>query len=144
MNTVFVLMSLSSIIGGWRFLGQYWVHKTILSLFGASLILTDFYQHAPIDSMLEYDIREDEIHSLFAKTTGWTFTIFAVSLGFICKYKSHQLLAIFIGIIAVILSLLMFHPSINYLMGIWQRLMFILTFGWLIYAFRKYELKNIS
>jgi len=144
MNVVFVLLGVSSIIGGWRFLGKYWFHKIVLISFGTSVILTAFYQHAPIDNLLEYSVKEDEMHSLFAKTTGWSFTIFAVATAFISKYRIQQILAISIAVIAVLLSLMMFHPDTESLMGIWQRTMFILSFGWMIYVFRNYALRGFD
>jgi hypothetical membrane protein len=144
MNVVFLLLGTASIIGGWRFLGKYWFHKIALIGFGASVILTAFYQHAPIDNLLEYSAKEDEIHSLFAKTTGWFFTIFAVATAFISKNRSQQILAISIAVLAVLLSLMMFYPKTENLMGVWQRMMFILSFGWMIYTFRNYELNEID
>jgi len=144
MNVVFVLLGTTSIIGGWRFLGKYWFHKIALIGFGASVILTAFYQHAPIDNLLEYNTKEDEMHSLFAKTTGWSFTIFAVAIAFISKNRSQQILVISIAVLAVLLSLMMFYPKTENLMGVWQRMMFILSFGWMIYTFRKYELRAVD
>jgi hypothetical protein len=46
-----------------------------------------------------------------------------------------MILPIMIGVLATILSLLIF--KVENLTGIWQRLMFITTFGWMIYEFNK-------
>jgi hypothetical protein len=76
-----------------------------------------------------------DIHSLFASTTGFSFTVLAISTAFIKEGKSEMILPIMIGVLATILSLLIF--KVENLTGIWQRLMFITTFGWMIYEFNK-------
>ncbi len=148
MNFTFALMGLTSIYAGWTHYSKYWLNKLLLVCFGISLVLTAIYSHAPINPTLTFSIREDELHSLFASTTGFSFTILAISTGFTKKSKSEKLLPIIIGVLATILSLMMF--TIGSFMGVWQRLIFITSFGWLIFEFRnnldnnKYNAKNTS
>lgn len=134
MNFVFVLMGLTTIYVGWKHYDGYWLHKILLLLFGMSLVFTAVYSHAPINSLISYNIREDELHSLFASTTGFSFTILAISTGFVKKDTRKKFLPILVGIIATILSMMMF--MIESYMGIWQRLIFIISFGWMIYEFK--------
>lgn len=134
MNFAFALIGLSSIYAGWSHYDKYWFHKILLICFGVSLVLTAIFNHAPINPNLTFSVREDELHSLFASTTGFSFTILAISTGFIKKNKSDKFLPITVGIVATLLSLMMF--TIESFMGIWQRLIFITSFGWMIYEFR--------
>jgi hypothetical membrane protein len=135
MNLTFVLMGFSSVYAGWSHFDGYWMQRILLLIFGISLMLVAFFNHKPIDSSLDYSMDEDKLHSLFAAVTGFSFTILAISTGFIKDDKSKMILPIVIGIVATFLSLLMFKLD-NY-SGIWQRLMFIITFGWMIYEFKE-------
>jgi hypothetical protein len=106
----------------------------MLLIFGTSLVLVAIFSHAPIDISLNYNVQEDKLHSLFASATGFSFTILAISTGFVKVDKSEMLLPIMVGLLATFLSLLMFKVE-NYA-GIWQRLLFIISFGWLVHEFR--------
>ncbi|MCB0497400.1 MAG: DUF998 domain-containing protein [Cyclobacteriaceae bacterium] len=133
MNLTFVLLGLGSILSGWKILKGYTFHRVVLVLFGLSLVLAAIFHHAPVNTNLEYDLQQDWLHSVFASATGFSFTVFALSVTFIVEKKIDGLLAISAGILAMAFSMLMF--NIPELMGIWQRLLFISCFGWLIYLF---------
>ena len=134
MNVTFVLLGLTSIISGWNFYKGLCFHRIILILFGISLICAAYFQHGPIDSGIKYDIKEDKFHSLFSNITGFSFVVLAISTAFIVELRREKLIAIIIGFSATIFSILMF--EIEDLMGIWQRLIFISSFGWMIHLFR--------
>lgn len=131
MNAVFVLLGISSIIDGWKRLSGFWLHKIILIVFGVSLILTAFFQHAPIVSGIQFNVLEDDLHSKFATVTGFSFVFFAVSSAFIESTKSRRITAAGVGAFALICSLLFF--NIPDFAGIWQRLIFLSSFAWLMY-----------
>ncbi|MCB0280037.1 MAG: DUF998 domain-containing protein [Calditrichaeota bacterium] len=135
MRTIFVLLALASIWAGWIYLERFWFQRICLLCFGISLLMTAVYSHAPIDRNLAYNISEDEWQSLFASITGFLFTLLAVSIAFIHKQRFAVYLSLLIAFVATLLSLLMF--SVIEFSGIWQRLIFILSFGWLIYEFNK-------
>jgi hypothetical membrane protein len=134
MNLTFALMGLTSIYAGWSHYDGYWFQKVSLLAFGISLVFAAIYSHAPINPTLSFSVREDELHSFFASTTGFSFTVLAVSSGFIKDAKSEMWLPIVVGIIATLLSVMMFKIE-NY-MGIWQRMIFIISFGWMIFEFK--------
>lgn len=142
MNLTFILLGVTSAWTGWRFLQNFWFQKIALLFFGTALVMTAFFQHAPIDSSLIYDVREDQLHSLFANITGWFFSIFAFSLGFVTTVKPHRILAFFMAVLAPVLSVLMFYGPTEQWMGVWQRLIFIAMFGWMIYVFENYTLHH--
>jgi len=142
MNLTFILLGTTSILDGWKRLKNYWFQKITISIFGFALVLTAFFQHAPIDPNLAFDMQEDHLHSLFASITGFAFTFFAVSCAFIEPTKLRKTLAFFIGVLATLLSLLIFNmPAYA---GIWQRLIFISSFAWLILFFQHRSTFNIS
>jgi hypothetical membrane protein len=135
MNIMFALMGITSIWAGWENYEGFWFQRILLLIFGISLVFVAFYGHAPITEGVAYSVKSDQLHSLFASTTGFSFTVLAISTAFIKDSKPEMTLPILIGVLATILSLLMF--KLENFMGIWQRLMFISTFGWMIYEFNK-------
>ncbi|MBT8311026.1 MAG: DUF998 domain-containing protein [Flavobacteriaceae bacterium] len=135
LNTTFVLLGVATLIDGWRFLRFFWVHKVILFVFGISLIACAFFQHAPIIKEMPIDLQEDLWHARFANLTGLSFTVFAIASSFLLNGWFQRTLAILIGIIAVLLSVLMF--EYEELMGVWQRLIFICSFGWMMFVFNR-------
>ena len=134
MNLTFILLGGSSIHDGWNHLENYWFQKVALVVFGGALLLTGVYSHAPIQPLVSFDVREDEVHSIFASLTGWSFTAFAVSMAFVDSTLDRKRLAIGMAILATVLSVLMF--QVEEIRGIWQRLIFITSFGWMIFIFR--------
>jgi hypothetical protein len=112
-------------------------HRTFLLLFGISLVLTAFFNHAPLQPCIQYNLTEDGWHSYFAYSTGLSFTIFAIATAFILENPIDRRIALGTGLIATILSVLM--SEADQLTGIWQRLIFIISFGWMICAFGRAE-----
>lgn len=131
MNVVFALLGIAAIVDGWRHLSNYWLHKAILIVFGASLFLTGFFQHAPIIPGVAFSVIEDDLHSKLATATGFSFTFFAVSAAFIESTRIRSIIAAGVGILAMLLSILIF--NIEDLAGVWQRIIFIGSFAWLMY-----------
>lgn len=95
--------------------------------------MTGLFQHAPIVEGVDFNTFEDEMHSIFASLVGFSFTIFAFSTTFIENKKKRRSIAIAIGTLATCLSILIF--SVSSLAGVWQRIMFIISFAWLLYFF---------
>ena len=59
--------------------------------------------------------------------------MFAFSAAYIEKTTRRRVLALGVGLVAIVLSMLMF--SVVDLAGLWQRIMFIISFIWLIFFF---------
>ena len=140
MNAVFLLLGLASIVEAWTLLRSFWLHQILLTIFGWSLIMTAIFQHAPIPEHLPFDANEDYLHSIFAKMTGWSFTIFAISAAFIERSKYQRISALAVGVLAIVLSILMF--AVPQFAGVWQRGIFLICFGWLVF-FLDRRRKNI-
>ena len=137
MNTTFILLGLGSMLSGWPYLKGYGFHKLALLLFGFSLIGAAIYQHAPIVADVAFDAEEDRMHSIFSSLTGASFTVFAMSAAFILRHRTAKVSAVTVGVLAVLLSVLIF--TVPEFRGIWQRAMFLITFGWLIVLFSGQE-----
>lgn len=138
MNLVFFGLGISVIFEGLRKLKGYYFNKLLIIIFGASLFLTGIYSHAPINPLIEFNLFHDQLHSLFASVTGFSFTLFAISMSFIQKESKQKMLSIFMAVFATLLSILIFNVS-EYA-GIWQRGIFISAFLWLIYLFSNKKL----
>ncbi len=134
MNVTFVGLGIGSVVAGWSFYRTFWMHRITLLIFGISLLLAGIFHHAPVDPDIPFDQQADELHSLFASITGFSFTLLSIATGFILKETSAKVIAIGVGILATLLSLLMF--NVPEYMGIWQRMIFVFCFGWMLSVFR--------
>lgn len=135
MNLIFILLGLTSIISGWKTLKPYLFHRTLLLIFGTSLIGAGIFRHAPIMEGVAVDTFQDQMHSIFASITGFSFTLLAISAAFIVPTFIEKIAAIVIGLIASLLSYLMF--ELPEYMGVFQRLIFVTAFSWMIWFFEK-------
>jgi hypothetical membrane protein len=138
MNFTFVFLGIGSIIAGWRYFEGFAFQRLFLILFGISLTLAAFFNHAPVNTFIQYEISEDGWHSYFIFTNGLTFIILTISSTFIPEKQSDKLLAIVTGVSVLFLSVLM--SKAPQTAGVWQRLSFIISFGWMIYSFKTREL----
>ena len=134
MRSVFVLLAAGSVVDGWSALGRFPFHRLVLSAFGASLMCTAIWSHTPIDPALIYDPREDQLHSFFSSVTGVAFTVLAVASAFIESSVRRRLLHSAVGIFATVLSMLIF--TVPQFAGVWQRVIFLGSFGWMLFFFR--------
>lgn len=128
MNVMFLVLGLTaiyiSIITEVRF------HQVVGILFGISLIGAAFFRHAPVNEMFEGNLLEDQLHSVFATLTGISFVCLAFGHGFMHKEK-QRLIAFIVGVFATLISLgMMIFPDV---MGILQRVMFMIAFYWLFF-----------
>lgn len=135
MNIIFILLGLTSIVSGWRALKTYFFHRLLLLVFGVSLIGAGIFRHAPITEGVTVDIFQDQMHSVFASITGFSFTLLAISAAFIVPTLIEKIIALTIGLIASLFSYLMF--ELPEYMGIFQRLIFLTAFSWMIWFFKK-------
>ena len=135
MNLTFILLGLGSLISGWAALGKLWFHRIALIVFSLSLILVGIFHHMPIDPELTYSVREDDLHSIFASLTGFSFIALAFSTGLVLSKPGARWWAFSIAMMAGLLSALIFYKP-EY-MGIWQRILFIISFGWMVVAYWK-------
>lgn len=130
------IMNLTFILLGIRSLQLTSYHPSIAMrifglFFGASLVLTGIFKHAPLVEGIEINQFLDTMHSLFATTTGFSFTMMAMTAFFI--HDDYQRwIALVLVIIAIALPLSMI--NIPQIMGIAQRIMFICAFTWIFFG----------
>ena len=130
MNFIFISLGIGSITAGWNYNKKFVFHRIYLFIFGASLVFTAFFNHAPLSPEIQYNLVEDGWHSYFACSTGLPFTILAITTSYLLEKKTDKMLGVTTGISVIILSILMFDA--DQFKGIWQRLIFIIRFGWMI------------
>lgn len=136
-NSIFISLSIATITAGYPGLKKFHFQLIFLLLFCISFFMTAICLQAPIDRTIPFDSFHNELHSIFSILTGITFCIFSISISFIAKKKQHKIMAVFICVVAIVLSYSMFiHSEWR---GIYQRGIFILAFGWLQYSFLFYE-----
>jgi hypothetical membrane protein len=135
MNFTFMSLGIGSIIAGWRYFEGFAFQRLFLILSGISLTLAAFFNHAPVNTLIQYKISEDGWHSYFMFTTGLTFVILTVSTAFILEKKTDRLLTTAAFVTVIFLSVLM--SEVARMAGVWQRLFFIISFGWMIYSFKE-------
>ncbi len=130
MNVVFVLLGVATIIRVSSLFNNYKFTTTMLIVFGLGLIMTALFRHRPIIEGVEFDLLQDQLHSLFASVVGFSFVMSCVTLLFENTTKQVKVMAIVLGVFASLLSWMMFmFPSI---MGILQRIMFLVSFYWIM------------
>jgi len=137
MNTIFLLLATGSVIAGWTYFDGLILHRIILILFGISLTLSAVFNHPPVDPDIKYNLREAGLHAYFVCTAVFSFTILTLATSFIMERQHERLLAIVTGLSAIILSVLT--SELDHLAGIWDRLLFMISFGWMIYNFKTRE-----
>jgi len=134
MNFILVLLALGSVIAGWSFYEGFLLHRIILVLFGLSFALTAFFNHAPVNPDMQYNINEAGWNAYFTSTAGLSFIILSIATSFILEKQSDRQLAFAAGISAIFLSVLMSEAERS--AGVWQRIMYLISFVWMIYSFK--------
>jgi hypothetical membrane protein len=139
MNVTFVAVGVATLLAAWHKLAHVPLPLLLIGAFAISLVLTGFYRHEPLVSGVERNDFEARRHSLFATTTGISFVAFAVSMVFVSRAPRDRVMAAGVAALATLLSLgIALAPD---MMGFFQRAMFLMAFGWLIYVTSdRYEL----
>lgn len=137
MNAVIIALSLVTFMNGIKIIGKHHLQLFVVSIFCTSHILTGIFSSAPIDRELGFNSFQNEMHSVFSIITGVFFFAFCITISFIARWKNQKLLALTIGVIVLLLSYAMFVHS-DY-RGLYQRGIFMIAFGWILYSFKFYE-----
>jgi len=128
MNLVFVCLGLMAVLT--TYTTRIPFHQVMGALFGLSLMMTAFFQHAPLAPGTPINQMHDMWHSVFASSTGFSFTILAAGHVFLSQHRQRYV-ALLMAVIAIVVPLgMMAFPAY---MGLFQRLMFITAFGWLFF-----------
>ncbi|MDC8003769.1 DUF998 domain-containing protein [Aureisphaera galaxeae] len=131
MNMVFFMLAFVVILLATKKLRRFWLPLYLLYLFALCLFFTGIYRHAPIVD-IDFSMPEHITHSVFSSLTGIVFCMYCATIVVFVKRRMEKATAIFMCALALGLSLLMFQFS-EY-KGVFQRILFILAFGWLLYS----------
>lgn len=138
MNLIFVCLGATSI---WIVLSiRIRFYQVVGTIFGLSLILTGVFRHAPLIDSTQINLFHDQMHSVFASTTGFSFTFLAAGHGFMTR-KWQRASGLIMAVVATIIPLgMMALPSY---MGLLQRAMFLSAFGWLFFYMKPPKEKKL-
>lgn len=141
MNLTIALLSLSTIALGTKMLKLKSSLLIVLYFFCFSFLLTGIYKVAAINAEpFSYKYNHDALHSLFSGITGFAFSLFCALLVWDLKFKTYKIQTLLVFIMVIGLSYLIFKfPEFK---GISQRIMFMLSFGWLFIALVQYPIKK--
>ena len=134
MNSIILLLSIGSLISGWECFKGFSFHRFILVLFAVSLALSAIFNHAPETPDTNHDISVAGWQLYFSSTAWLNFIILAFSTASVLENQRFRYLAIFTGLLAILLMLLITEAPET--AGIWERLLYIIGFGWMISTFR--------
>jgi hypothetical membrane protein len=134
MNLIFIMLGFGSVLIGWKYFEGLILHRIILGLFGVSLVLMALFNHAPISHVIRYNRWEDGWNTYFTGTAVISFIILSFATSFIMERQRDRIMSLAVGISVIFLAVLM--SEVHQLAGIWQRVQFVVTFGWIIYIFK--------
>ena len=128
MNFVFMCLGIMSI---WITLSSnIRFYQVVGTIFGLSLILTGVFRHAPLTDSTQFNLFHDQLHSIFASATGFSFTFLAAGHGFM-SHKWQRIGGVVMAVVATLIPLGMM--ALPAFMGLLQRVMFVSAFGWLFF-----------
>lgn len=137
MNSVIIVVAISVVVAGWGYYEGFVFHRSILVLFGISLSLTAIFNQAAADHSFQYIGNEDTWHLYFTCTTSLSFIILTSATALILERERERFLALATSVSVLVLSILMYKSDTTD--GIWNRLILLIVFGWMMYNFRKRE-----
>jgi hypothetical membrane protein len=137
MNFTFISLAIGSAIAGWSFYEGHVFHRSILVFSGISRVLAALFNHAPLNPLISYNITEAGLHQYFSCTAVFAFVILSLATSLILEREFNKLLAGVAGLSAMILLVLT--SESDHLAGIWNRLLLVISFGWMIYCFKTTE-----
>ncbi len=129
-NAGFVTFGLGVFVDALRRFGSEPLGAACFLVFGGAMALCGVYSHRPIDLALAYDPTEDKWHSVFAMAMGFAFTFGTAWFAWKAGPTMHRLAGMAAAATAVVLPLGM--VVVPGLQGLIQRLMFFVSFAWLI------------
>lgn len=131
MNSVFILLSIVTVLLGTKVLRRFWIPLYLLYFFAIALGFTAIYQHAPVSNLF-YLEGEHITHSIFSLITGVAFSAYCIAIVFTISKSVDKALAFLMFCLAIGLSLLMVtYPQYR---GVFQRTLFITAFAWIFYS----------
>ena len=108
--------------------GQY--ENGLFVFFGVSMVLVAVFSHKPLDPTLFYDVTDDLLHSVFATLMGFAYGIGVAWRMVRMRQKLDIVFSAIAAMSSIILPLAMWQlPEIA---GLLQRLMFFISFVWLV------------
>jgi len=142
MNSIIAALAVSTVISGWTCFEGLIFNRTILILFGISITLAAFFNNAPVNPDKSINVTKNVWHFYFL-CNGWlSFIILAFATASVLEKHRDRLLALLAGFSVLFLLILVYEAKSTG--GVWQKLQFIISFGWMIHAFRSLRQQKIQ
>ena len=133
-HVIIMVLAAGLVVTGWLWYKGFIFQKIFLLLFGLSLIMTALVSlHGMVTNVTQYRGKIGW-YSYFINTAWLTFIILALSTSSILNNSSGRFWSVIAGLSGLLLTILVYEAE--FAAGIWQRLLFIISFGWMIYTFR--------
>ena len=133
-NIILMVLATGMVITGWHCFKGFMFQRIFLLLFGLSLIHTALVSlYGMVTNFGQYQ-GNNGWYSYFITTAWLTFIILAFSTSSILNNATGWFLSVFAGLSGLFLIILVYEAE--FAAGIWQRLLFVISFGWMIYTFR--------
>jgi hypothetical membrane protein len=131
----FGILLTAGLLFKFRDLGRVNYPDILIIAYGLAVLVTGFYCAAPIDKTLPFSAREEQIHSLFAQLAG--FFLIAAILWYLFTSPSRWVFHLAFLLLIFTISAL-FGLSENGMIaiekGILQRVLYLVSFVWLLLA----------
>lgn len=141
MNITIALQSLATFTLGMQAYKLKSIQLIILSFFSIAFFLTSYFQLAGNETARYlYSYTQDTLHSIFAIVSGFAFCLFCLLLILALKFDKHRVQTSIVIIVILALSYLIFEfPE---MVGLFQRILYMIAFGWLFIAIIQYPLRE--
>lgn len=137
MNSIMVLLAVTSVVAGWDYYEDFMFHRIILVLFGATVLMAVIFNPALSDSPVRNSSTYTAWYSYFLTTAALSFIILSFSTALILEKKRERVLTVAAAVSTLIISFLL--PESERSGGLWQKVIFIIAFGWMVFTFNSKE-----
>jgi hypothetical protein len=141
-NIIFLLLAAGSLISGWKYYYGLIFQRIILVLFSLFLIFAALTDLASSIVNIRHIQNLSQLHFYFITNVWLTFIILTFSTYTILKTQTEKNITITTGIMVALLLVLI--SESNYTAGIWERILIIISFGWMIHTYGTNDNKRLK
>ena len=142
LNSTFLLLATGSLIAGWKYYEGLVFHRIILLLFCLFLIITAISGLVTFIDSLRNFIGLGQLQFYFITNVWLTFIILVFSTYTLSDTRKERDLTILTGISAALM--LIFISESDNSAGLWERILLLISFGWIIHTFNNGRFKCLN
>jgi hypothetical membrane protein len=137
-NSLLLFSSICALVAGWEYYEGFAFQRIILAFFSISMIMAAFINQSPAGQVTLINTGEDAWHSFFCGTASLSFIMLSLATAFILDNNYERVLTTLAGLSVLLLTVIT--GRWEQTVGIWQRVILIIMFGWMVFTFRQREL----